>query len=232
MKTRFSYVLVALVAISVMFGCKEPEHVILDIHPYEVHPIPNKSKKEYRKIAEAIEQGSDAYYDVANSPIYQYFYSPTQSGCYDGKYSRVWASSMGRYVCFTQNIHDRDIETAWSEGAYRHGIGEFVVFELPSTNPKVAGVNIVNGYAKSDKAWAENSRVRRMKVYFNDKEYAILNLEDSRSLQRFELGVLEDDPSVCGPTWRFKFEILDVYPGSRYTDTVITEMFFDGFDAN
>jgi hypothetical protein len=34
------------------------------------------------------------------------------------------------------------------------------------------------------------------------------------------------------PDWTLKFEILDVYPGDKYSDTVITELFFDGIDVH
>ena len=34
------------------------------------------------------------------------------------------------------------------------------------------------------------------------------------------------------PDWTLRFEILDVYPGSRYDDTVIAELYFDGIDVH
>jgi hypothetical protein len=34
------------------------------------------------------------------------------------------------------------------------------------------------------------------------------------------------------PNWTLRFEILDVYPGEKYTDTVISELYFDGIDVH
>lgn len=68
-------------------------------------------------------------------------------------------------------------------------------------------------------------------MYYNGKPYAVLNLEDTRALQRFDVGVLGFKDSKV-PDWNIKFEILEVYPGEKCTDTVITELFFDGIDVH
>ena len=65
----------------------------------------------------------------------------------------------------------------------------------------------------------------------NGKPYAILALQDSRTLQCFDVGTLgfHDDAK---PDWTLKFEILEVYPGSKHDDTVIAELYFDGIDVH
>jgi hypothetical protein len=34
------------------------------------------------------------------------------------------------------------------------------------------------------------------------------------------------------PAWSIKFEILEVYPGEKYQDAAITEIYFDGIDVH
>ncbi|MBQ2239790.1 MAG: hypothetical protein II322_03130 [Alistipes sp.] len=52
-------------------------------------------------------------------------------------------------------------------------------------------------------------------------------------LQRFEVGILgNEDRCEESPVWSIKFEILEVYPGDKYDDTVITEIYFDGIDVH
>ena len=38
--------------------------------------------------------------------------------------------------------------------------------------------------------------------------------------------ITRTDPVIC------KFEILEVYPGSKHDDTVIAELYFDGIDVH
>ena len=69
-------------------------------------------------------------------------------------------------------------------------------------------------------------------MYYNDEPYAILNLQDTMGLQSFDVGVLGYEDKDSAPAWSIKFEILEVYPGEKYEDTVITEIYFDGIDVH
>jgi hypothetical protein len=92
---------------------------------------------------------------------------------------------------------------------------------------------ILNGYVRNEKLWRENSRVRKLKLYYNDTPIGILELEDSRTLQWFDVGILGNGPSAKETAvWTLKFEILEVYPGTRHKDTVISEIYFDGIDVH
>ncbi len=136
------------------------------------------------------------------------------------------------------NIHDLDYKTAWVEGVKGFGIGEYVTYHFPAENPRITEVIVVNGYIKSEKAWKENSRVKKMKMYVDDQAIAILNLEDSRREQHFKFEPIghqnrEDHKAIQNmPWWTMKFEIVEVYPGSKYEDTAISEIYFDGIDVH
>ena len=68
-------------------------------------------------------------------------------------------------------------------------------------------------------------------MYYNDVPYAILQLNDTRNLQCFDVGVLGPHDEQA-PQWSLKFEILEVYPGTKYEDTAISELYFDGIDVH
>lgn len=147
--------------------------------------------------------------------------------------------SQGQNNYSATNAHDLNYKTAWIEGVSGYGIGEYLIYNFPPENPRITKIIIVNGYVKSDKAWKENSRVKQIKLYIDDKPFAILNLKDTKNEQIFTL----DNPIGQGermdmkklktlPSWTMKFEIMDIYKGDRYDDTAITEIYFDGIDVH
>jgi hypothetical protein len=122
------------------------------------------------------------------------------------------------------NIHDFSLRNAWIEGKKNSGINESVTFEFIENGPPVTTVEIFNGYMKTEKTWEENGRVKKLKLYANDKAIAILNLKNIKSLQRFNIGTHQ---SQKGNLY-LKFEIIATYKGSKYDDTAISELNFDG----
>ena len=134
------------------------------------------------------------------------------------------------------NIHDFTYRTVWAEGAKGYGIGEYITYTFKEEAPRITNILVANGYVKNQTAWEENSRVKTMDVFINDKPFATLHLKDERSEQRFEF-----DPIGIGPhsgkaregkTWKLRLVITDVYKGTKYDDTVISELYFDGIDVH
>ena len=95
-------------------------------------------------------------------------------------------------------------------------------------NFNYTNILFVNGYAKNEKLWRENSRVKTLKMYVDNCPYARLHLEDSLNPQIFDLGALNVDTAK---EVIFKFVIEDVYRGDRYEDTCLTgvDFTFDNF---
>lgn len=136
-----------------------------------------------------------------------------------------------------KNAHNWSYKSAWAEGVPGYGIGEYLTYVFPAPKPRVGTIKVANGYVKSITDWENNSRVKELKVYVNDKPYAILHLQDSRSLQAFTVEPIGNHPDTWdavanNPDWTMKFEIMAVYPGKKYKDTVISDLFFDGPDAH
>lgn len=104
----------------------------------------------------------------------------------------VWASSTlspinGIYYN-ASNLMDYDNSTAWVEGASGNGYGETVAFSYkgPQT-AKIQGVEIVNGYTKSNTSFDENGCVTQLGVYLNGENIKSLNLSAITAPQNFDL---------------------------------------------
>ena len=122
--------------------------------------------------------------------------------------------SQGDNVYDASNAHDLNYKTAWVEGAPGDGVGQYLLYKFAPENPRITEIIVVNGYVKSQTAWENNARAKKLKLYVNDRAYAILNLKDQRAAQHFTVepignGNREDFTKLKTQTaWHLKFEIL------------------------
>ena len=153
--------------------------------------------------------------------------------CGGGNY-KIKASSVlaaqGSNSYGAEAANDLSYKTAWVEGKKDAGISEYIEYHFKNDSPRVTSIIIANGYVKSDYAWKNNNRVKQLKLYVNGKTYGILNLADVKTDQEFAIGTFGHNPD--GSDLILRFEILDVYPGAKYNDTAITEIYFDGIDVH
>lgn len=149
--------------------------------------------------------------------------------CGGGNYEVKSSSSLGKNYK-TENANDLSYKTAWVEGKKGSGIGEYLEYYFKNESPRLNKVIVSNGYMKTDETWENNNRVKKLKMYVNHKPFGILNLENSKTDQYFEVGILGRNKD--GSDLVLKFEILEVYKGKKYDDTAITEIYFDGIDVH
>lgn len=95
------------------------------------------------------------------------------------------------------------------------------MYETSDNDIDLLTICIVNGYAETIKKWTDNSRVKSLKMYFNDKYIATIELEDSIKPQYIDIKPLELKVK-SKEEFVLKFEIEDVYKGEKYDDTAIT----------
>lgn len=157
--------------------------------------------------------------------------------------SELASLEEGKYDA--RNMMYSDRKYAWAEGVEGYGIGESisitescgdgrewrggdVYFYEGDIEPDVLDgyiryteICIVNGYAKNQKTWEENGRVKRLLMYVEDQPYAYLDLEDTIYPQYFKLPINDIKAADCVDV-HFKFVIEDVYPGTKYEDTCLT----------
>lgn len=152
-------------------------------------------------------------------------------GFVSGYSSSSTLASNKDIVYSPDKAHDFDITTAWVEGKPDYGVGEFIEYSFDMTTVKekhqlgITKIILANGYKKTKKTWEENSRVRKIKMYVDNKPFGQLELLDSFEFQTIDIGkIMLPHQKVM----TFKFEIVEVYPGTKYKDTAISELLFEG----
>lgn len=122
-------------------------------------------------------------------------------------------------------LGDENETTAWAS----RGKGEFIEVtfdgrkEIKNWSAPLRGFRLVNGYAKSPTLFAQNSRVKALRVDFNGKPLVLARLLDSPAVQA--VAIPETQIRVGD---QLRLTIVDVYPGSKYRDTCISDIIFDG----
>ena len=198
--------------------------------PADYDKLSAQDKKLYDSYTGEEEQG---YWDILGSGCSWYC-----GGGLDTATASSALTASGQLTYTAGNSHDLSYKTAWVEGVPGYGIGEYLEYHFPPENPRITDIIIVNGYVKSERAWKDNSRVKKLKMYLNGKPFAILNLADTREEQTFTFSPIgngdRDDMEKLStlPWWTMKFEIMEVYKGDKYDDTAITEIYFNGIDVH
>lgn len=132
------------------------------------------------------------------------------------------------------NVSDESRKNSWVEGVDGDGIGEYIeltkqyICSETDTNGGAFGeICVVTGYANNEKLWKENNRVKTLLMYVDNEPYAYLELEDTINPQFFN--VWENERFEINPSQevKFKFEIVEVYEGTKYDDTAITYLDVD-----
>jgi hypothetical protein len=107
--------------------------------------------------------------------------------------------TQGTNTYSSGNVSDCDINTSWVEAKADYGIGEYLEFSVGAGRIEEdrlymfdGGCDILNGYAKNEKAWKDNSRVKKLKIYHNGNPICMVELKDSRKIQSFDFGKFFD----------------------------------------
>lgn len=200
--------------------------------PSTITPMPTISLEEWQKESEQEdvdweEMSPEDSAKYAGYSIFEDLYSGKCSWYCGGEVQGIIASS-NRKGYDADNAHDFDHTTVWSPTG--SGIGESLVYTFRGSCPRITTVQVLNGDVQSEDLWSQSARVKLMRMYINDKPYALLAFDDSRTLQCFDVGIVgfHDDDA---PDWTLTFEILEVYPGTK-GGVAIAELYFDGIDVH
>lgn len=137
------------------------------------------------------------------------------------KIERIYASSeLSEYnmVHSVERLVDGDTSTAWVEGAAGQGIGEAVTFDFDGEY-LIQGIKIGAGYQKSVELYNKNSRPSQIGISFSDGTYEVYDLEDINDYQDVILNKTRYTEYIT-------LTINGVYPGNKYEDTAISEIYF------
>jgi hypothetical protein len=219
---------------------------------YMFHPDPNGKYYHFENFVTGGDSSWDAYWKYEEQFTATSTLAPSGTVRYDANNLR--------------NDRDRavggDRSTTWCEGVKGYGIGERIAMRVRtlalyerSDGPCFTNVMIVNGYAKDETAWKNNTRVKILRLYVNNKHWCDLHLADVIKPQIFTFpDGLEIFPAISGrqiaPEGIFvkpadakngydwpespvvyqtdlTFEIIEVYPGDKFDDTCITGIALD-----
>jgi len=151
-------------------------------------------------------------------------------------------SDVHHWTCMyaASRAFDRNQDTAWSEGVDGPGIGEALVVKVEDPRRPI---QILPGFARSERLFRRNNRPERIRIYvlesrrpaatqmgifFADLQIlakAEFTLEDKREWQTLRLP--EHAEKYSAPEHGrglIAIEILSVYKGSHYDDTLISEV--------
>jgi hypothetical protein len=244
---RVIEIVIILFAISSLWGQSDNIKIIKAIIGYKPDFSPQGIKKweKGKKLWEQFHNGEKDLENLTSEEDELIQYVDEFRGLWDvisgvcnwycgGGPNMITASSFlpasAKFIYMARNAHDLDFRTAWVEGVKGYGIGEFLEYHFPPLSPRVNKIQIYNGYVKSVTAWKNNSRVKKLKLYVNNKPYAILELQDTWAEQIFSIEPMRSDSA--GQDLILKFEILEVYKGDKWDDVAITEIYFDGLDVH
>lgn len=147
--------------------------------------------------------------------------------------------SQGGNSYSVKNLFDGDLSTCWAEGVKGYGEGEW--FEIVFNNDVyIETIAIANGYLKNESVYNKNSSPKKLKVTFigtEGEKYENTYTLDGMEYPSWEIKSMEDKLDSCnwiylpdpypGRTVKsIRFTIMDVYPGTKWDDTCISEIFF------
>ncbi len=120
------------------------------------------------------------------------------------------------------NLFDGRKEFAWVEGnAATAGENETLRFTFDS-DVHITGIQIWNGYQRSDEHFSANARVRDFAFGQTGGPSNTYTLRDTKAGQKMELAT-----AAQGKV--FELNIKSIYPGKKYKDLAISDiLFFDG----
>ncbi len=128
-----------------------------------------------------------------------------------------------------KNLQDGDSSTAWVEGVKGSGMGERLMVEfkeaLDTVDYPFYEIGVSNGYCKSRELWKKHSRVKRMLLSKNGDPILVLKFQNSYYPQVFKWPT---DLLEIGNGDLVTLEIKEVYRGSEFEDTALSDIYFMG----
>lgn len=148
---------------------------------------------------------------------------------FPNEYNKASSSlaTQGTKTYGTKNLSDDDPRTAWVEGKSDNGINEYLELKTDGTSFTQTLV-IYNGYQSTISAYKNNSRVKKLGIHLDGKILYKVNLLDVMGGQTIAFPEKINEKLNDGGKHVLRLIILDVYPGAKWKDTAISEIYFQG----
>jgi hypothetical protein len=151
----------------------------------------------------------------------------------------------------SKNLFDDDLSTAWCEGIKGHGEREWVEFNF--SNVSIGAIGIINGYTKREAIYYANNRIKKIKLDVEyvpmafgevkrsggskealERETTVIELKQkqfnelNKNVQAPFMSWLADYDDNYRNVIKIRLSVLEVFPGTKYDDTCISEVYFLG----
>jgi hypothetical protein len=205
----------------------------LRVHTENAPSTFNLAKASFNGETRSLEKFVQTYTDI--EPINDLFFTAKIYRDFDVKEASSALSPNGKINYDPGNVKDSNKSTAWVEGVNGYGIGEKIKFTTNisynyGTILELDSIGIINGYAKNLTAFNENSRVKKL-IIKASRETAFDYEEGDKPL--VFVFTLKDTPEIQYLKFKtpvhateIEMEIADIYKGSKYPDTAISEIKF------
>lgn len=143
---------------------------------------------------------------------------------WDHEYLLEWGSSFlvePGYAYAPCLAFDKVSATSWVEGVSGDGIGESITMWL-NDEKTYSSVGVFNGFRESQELWEKNSRVKSLLISGRGVPDQKIELEDTYDLQIIQL-----ETPLVGVS-ELSISIAEVYPGTTFEDTALSEIEFVG----
>lgn len=183
------------------YGIEEKETVIVETKEPE-----EEKEEDPDYIIEEEEEEKEEVNNTYNYP--EYVYEKIKA-------SSFLPNKMGLKYSPDMTV-DNMPDTAWNEGFDGDGIGEWIEFSSKKKQ-YITGINILNGYCKSETLYYENHRPRTIEIKFDGMSVE-MELDDLYNVyQNIEFAEPVESKTV-------RIIIKDIYRGTGYDDCCISEI--------
>jgi hypothetical protein len=127
-----------------------------------------------------------------------------------------------------RTLDDDTALTAWAAADPAIGVGVKIRMIMPKKKADappeapIYGLDLVNGYWKTEELWSKHARVKRARLHYNEKPFRDFTFADSRRWLRVEFPDIFLQPGDV-----LTFEVLEIYPG-KGAGLAITELVLQG----
>ena len=115
-----------------------------------------------------------------------------------------------------KNVFDNNFNTCWVEGAEDDGLGQSITIRFKD-KVKINQINLVNGISKTNELYLKNNRIKQATLTFDDGSEETINIQDTYNQKQNISFSSHETQSVT-------FSIKEVYKGSKYQDTCLSEL--------
>jgi hypothetical protein len=130
----------------------------------------------------------------------------------------------GKLTYGPENLLDSRYATAWCVNTPSHGVGEWVELELRGAGRLDNQLDVIGGYAKTERSFQANGRVKKLRASAcgGGPPLAVASLPDRFADDMWEWIFLEAHGNELGSCLRL--EIAEVEPGDSSDDVCLTEL--------